>query len=86
MAIRSGPYEIGGRVHALAGADPVGSLRRRRPMVPLTVAHLSFSVGGRPRVVVAEVLIINRDLIDVVQGPHDPAPQAPGDLPVTDSP
>lgn len=69
VLIRSGPYEIRGRVHALAGADPIGSLRRRRPMVPLTMATIGFTVGGQPRSVAADLLIINRDLIDLLGGP-----------------
>jgi hypothetical protein len=69
VLIRSGPYEIKGRVHALAGADPIGSLRRRRPMVPLTMATIGFAVGGQPRFVDTDLLIINRDLIDLLGGP-----------------
>jgi hypothetical protein len=77
VTIQSGPYELIGRVHALAGADPIGSLKRRRVMVPLTAAQVVFAVAGRPRFDSMDLLIINRDLIDVIHGPHD-APAAPG--------
>jgi hypothetical protein len=76
VVIESGPYQLTGRVHALAGADPIGSLKRRRVMVPLTAAEVVFAVAGRPRFDSMDLLIINRDLIDVIHGPHD-APAAP---------
>jgi len=76
VVIQSGPYELTGRVHALAGADPIGSLKRRRVMVPLTAAQAAFAVAGRPRFDSMDLLIINRDLIDAIHGPHD-APAAP---------
>ena len=76
VVIESGPYQLTGRVHALAGADPIGSLKRRRVMVPLTAAQVVFAVAGRPRFDTMDLLIINRDLIDVIHGPHD-APAAP---------
>lgn len=81
--IESGPYTLNGRVHALAGADPIGSLKRRRVMVPLTAAQAVFAVAGRPRFDSMDLLIINRDLIDVIHGPQDPpaaptTPAAPG--------
>jgi len=71
VTIQSGPYALTGRVHALAGADPIGSLKRRRVMVPLTEAQVVFAVAGRPRFDSMDLLIINRDLIDVIQGPQD---------------
>lgn len=80
VTIQSGPYELTGRVHALAGADPIGSLKRRRVMVPLTFAHVAFTVAGRPRYASMDLLIINRDLIDVIHGPHE-EPAAPGAVP-----
>ncbi|HTS14788.1 MAG TPA: hypothetical protein VMH24_03915 [Candidatus Sulfotelmatobacter sp.] len=72
VTIQSGPYELTGRVHALAGADPIGSLKRRRVMVPLTLAHVAFTVAGRPRFASMELLIINRDLIDAIHGQGEP--------------
>lgn len=71
VVIQSGPYELTGRVHALAGADPIGSLKRRRVMVPLTAAQVAYAVADRPRFDSMELLIINRDLIDVIHGPPD---------------
>ena len=49
-------------------------------MVPLTAAQVVFAVAGRPRFDSMDLLIINRDLIDVIHGPHD-APAAPGGPP-----
>jgi len=74
VIIQSGPYELTGRVHALAGADPIGSLKRRRVMVPLTSAQVVFAVAGRPRFASMELLIVNRDLIDAIHGPHEAPP------------
>ncbi len=88
VVIHSGPYELHGRVHALAGADPVSSLKRRRVMVPLTFAQVGVAIRGRPRSIAVDLLIVNRDLIDVIGEPHDvpvpprtpppaPSPEAP---------
>lgn len=88
VVIHSGPYELHGRVHALAGADPVSSLKRRRVMVPLTFAHVGVAIGGRPRSMAVDLLIINRDLIDVIGEPQDvaPAPRTPPPAPPDEVP
>jgi hypothetical protein len=80
VIIQSGPYELHGRVHALAGADPVSSLKRRRVMVPLTLAQVGVAIAGRPRSIAVDLLIVNRDLIDAIGASQD-VPVAPRPLP-----
>jgi hypothetical protein len=88
VVIHSGPYELHGRVHALAGADPVSSLKRRRVMVPLTFAQVGVTIGGRSRSIAVDLLIVNRDLIDVIGEPQDVpvAPRTPPPAPTAEVP
>ncbi len=62
IVLRVGPYEVAGNLHAPAGHEPLASLRRRRPIVPLTGA-LVVPVDGDtsgPDVPV-DVLLVNRE-------------------------
>jgi hypothetical protein len=64
IAVQTGPYTMRGYLHALPGSDPIASLRRRRPMVPLTEAWIEYQSGGiwqRGRV---GTMVVNRDLAD----------------------
>ena len=47
--MKVGPYEVQGFLHGLPGADPVASIRRRKPMIPLTDARIEYVVNGEPR-------------------------------------
>lgn len=82
VAIQMGPYHIRGYLHALPGADPVQSIRRRKPMVPLTDAWIEFaSVTGRQRRRVGAV-VVNREQIDWIVPAVDDEVEMP-DLPLS---
>jgi hypothetical protein len=82
VAIQMGPYHIRGYLHALPGADPVQSIRRRKPMVPLTDAWIEFSTAaGRQRRRVGTV-VINREQIDWIVPAIDDEVEMP-DLPLS---
>jgi hypothetical protein len=81
VAIQMGPYHVRGYLHALPGADPVQSIRRRKPMVPLTDAWIEFPVAsGRERRRVGTV-VVNREQIDWVVPAIDDEVEMP-DLPL----
>lgn len=82
VAIQLGPYHVRGYLHALPGADPVRSIRRRKPMVPLTDAWIEFQPAtGRERRRVGTV-VVNREQIDWVVPAIDDEVEMP-DLPLS---
>lgn len=64
VALKIGPYNVRGFYHALPGTDPVTAMRRRKPMVPLTGALIEYTLGGQPREVQVETVVVNRDQIE----------------------
>lgn len=64
LAVKLGPYELRGYVHLAPGADILGAIRRRRPMIPLTDASISYAVRDAPSVRRAGTLIFNRECAD----------------------
>ena len=93
VAVKIGPYSVRGFFHGPPGTDPLSSLKRRKPMVPLTHARIEYTIGGDERDDRVETLIVNRDQIEWLQATEPdrvefpPAPTrraiAPGRL-VTD--
>lgn len=82
VAVQMGPYHVRGYLHALPGADPVQSIRRRKPMVPLTDAWIEFPVSsGRERRRVGTV-VVNREQIDWIVPAIDDEVEMP-DLPLS---
>jgi hypothetical protein len=82
VAIQAGPYHLRGYLHALPGADPVQSIRRRKTMVPLTDAWIEYpSVAGRQRRRVGTV-VVNREQIDWIVPAVDDEVEMP-DLPLS---
>lgn len=67
VALKMGPYQVRGFLHALPGADPVAAMRRRKPMVPLTNVRIEFTLNGVPREDRVETVIVNREQIDWVE-------------------
>jgi hypothetical protein len=64
VAIQMGPYHVRGYLHVWPGADPVHSILRRQPMVPLTEAWIEFPpASDRQRRRVGTV-VVNREQID----------------------
>ena len=86
IAAELGPYLVRGYLHALPGADPVLSVRRRPGMVPLTDASIEYRVGNELRIDRSSVLIINRERMSWLTSATilDTAPRMP-ELPVAKS-
>jgi len=40
VAVKMGPYSVRGFFHSMPGTDPMSSIQRRKPMVPLTLARI----------------------------------------------
>jgi hypothetical protein len=64
LEVRAGPYAILGHLHALPGGQPLVSIGRRPPLVPLTGATIAFSHDGHVEVRDVTTLIVNRNLAD----------------------
>ena len=82
LAVKLGPYELRGLVHLVPGADTLDAVRRRRPMVPMTGASISYEVGGAVVLQRDRTLIFNRECADwirvvdqgLVENPERPLP------------
>ena len=55
------PYQITGFLHGINTGDPVAGVSRRRKLIPITDATISFVFNGQPMSRDTGVLIINRD-------------------------
>ena len=62
-----GDFLLGGYAHAAPGEDPLKTITRRPPMVPLTDARLEYWPGGQHRRTWIGTMIFNRDLADWVR-------------------
>jgi hypothetical protein len=80
LAVRIGPYEVRGSLHAFPGHDPLTTILRRRPMVPMTDAWVDYAAGGERRRRRVGALIVNREQIDTVAHAVDEWSELP-DLP-----
>jgi hypothetical protein len=61
VEIELGPYFVSGFLHGIVTADPVTTVYRRKAMVPITDATLTYSFAGRPVQRTVGVVIINRN-------------------------
>jgi hypothetical protein len=77
LVVRIGPYVVRGYFHALPGADPVDSFRRRPAFVPLTDVRLEFTLGVDLARSHAATLLVNRELADSVEEGVDDAVDVP---------
>jgi hypothetical protein len=64
VAVQLGPYHVRGYLHGLPGVDPVQTISRREPMVPLTEAWIEVPLGGELQRRRVGTVVINRDRID----------------------
>jgi hypothetical protein len=81
VAVQLGPYHVRGYLHALPGSNPIDSIRRRPPMVPLTDAWIEHFVGDvlqRRRV---SAVLVNRHLMDWIVEAKDDEVEMP-DIPI----
>jgi len=67
IRVEIGPYEVVGLLHAPSAGDPLLVWNRRKQMVPITNASVTFPFAGHYRKVSTEVLIINRHLVRSVE-------------------
>src|SRR5439155_24254916 len=67
VAVQARHYMIGGYVDAGPGVDPIGSLRERPPMIPLTEAWIEYWSGGQRKRQWVGTLVVNRDLTDSIR-------------------
>jgi len=67
IAMQSGDYLIGGHLHVVMPDDPMTSLARRPPMVPLTDAWIEYWMGDERRHRSTGTIIVNRDLADWIR-------------------
>jgi hypothetical protein len=73
MQLSLGPYIVLGNLHTHPGADPIVSVMRRSPMVPLTNATIAFARDGFVVARDAEALLVNRNLADQIRPTGDEA-------------
>jgi hypothetical protein len=69
LVVRSGPYRIGGFLHARPGVDPLDEIAGRPPIVPLSLAWLEYWRGGQREGQWAGTILFNRlraEAIEVV--------------------
>lgn len=81
VALQVGPYRVRGYLHALPGLDPIATIKRGRPMVPLTEATIEFFAGEDREERPVGSVVVNRDRIDWAAPATDDAIDLP-DLPV----
>jgi len=62
IIVESGPYLIGGHLHAAPGANPMLRILGREPMVPLTAAWITYRGDTDPRLQLVGTIIVNREL------------------------
>jgi hypothetical protein len=67
IAVESGPYLIGGFLHARPGVSPLDELRERPPMVPLSMGWIEHWRDGRRRDYWVGTILFNRGLADAVE-------------------
>jgi hypothetical protein len=78
LALKVGPYKVRGAFHGRLGAEPLGAMRRRMTMVPLTEVRIEYTCHGETRETRVDTVIVNREQIDWVQA----APQSQAAFPM----
>jgi len=81
MQVGIGPYTILGQLHGQPGADPIVTVMKRDPMLPLTNATIAFTRAGAVIAQDVSALIINRELVEWIAPTADEAEHFP-DTPV----
>jgi hypothetical protein len=67
VLVTSGPYLVGGHLHAAPGSNPMERVRRADTMIPLTDAWISYRSGGEARRQRMETIIVNRELASRIE-------------------
>ena len=66
ILVEIGPFEVRGLVHLKPGTDALEAIHRRKAMVPLTSASISYTIGGQTSNRRADTVIFNRELADQI--------------------
>jgi hypothetical protein len=66
LVVQTGPYLIGGFLHAGPGIEPLDELAGRPPMIPLSMGWLERWTGGERQAQWAGTIIVNRSSLDAV--------------------
>lgn len=66
LVVQSGPYLIGGYLHASLGVGPLEEVERRPLMVPLSTGWLEHWIEGRRHRQWAGTILFNRTLADAI--------------------
>ncbi len=67
VAVQSGPFLIGGYLHACPGVHALDEIAQRPPITPLSVAWLEYWRDGRRRAQWGGTILFNRMLTDAVE-------------------
>ncbi len=85
LEVKLGPYTVLGQLHTLPGGQPLVTIGRRLPMIPLTNATIAFNDSTGLQVRDVETLIINREAADWVRAEEADLAAFPG-VPVAPEP
>lgn len=66
LAVQSGPFLIGGFLHAPPGMAPHTEIEGRPPMVPLSLGWLEYWDGGHRRAQWSGTILFNHGLADAI--------------------
>lgn len=61
VEIELAPYRVTGYLHGVQTGDPLANVHRRRRMIPLTEAVITFMYAGHEMTRETKVLIVNRE-------------------------
>lgn len=67
LVVQSGPYLIGGFLHARVGDSPIQDIERRPPLVPLSTGWLEHWIDGHRHRQWAGTILFNRALVDTMK-------------------
>ena len=67
LVVQSGPFLIGGYLHARIGVDPLEEIDHRPQMVPLSTGWLEHWIDGRRHRQWAGTIVFNRALVDAIR-------------------
>lgn len=67
LVVQSGPYLIGGFLHARPGVGPRAEIEGRPPMVPLSLGWLEYWIDGHRRAQWPGTIVFNRGLVDAIK-------------------
>ena len=66
LVVRSGPYLMGGFLHARPGVEPRAEIETRPPMVPLSLGWLEYWIDGQRRAQWPGTIVFNRALVAAI--------------------